>query len=106
MAYRVHLTDKALADADATVLWLQQQGASAAAQRWFSSLWTAIDTLESHPGRCPRTPEAEDIGREIRELVFGKRRGTYRILIEVRDRTVYVLRIWHSARDAFTAGDL
>lgn len=106
MAFRVHIADKAVADADATVFWLQQQGASATAQLWFTSLWNAIGTLESHPERCPVTAEADDIGREIRELVFGKRRGTYRILFEIRVRTVFVLRIWHSARDSFTASDL
>lgn len=106
MTYRVQLTDKALADIESVLDWLTKEGADAAAQRWFSALWETMDTLESHPERCSLAAEAEDVGREIRELLFGKRRGTYRILFEVRDRYVFILRVWHSARDAFSAGDL
>lgn len=71
-----------------------------------ADLWRAVDTLELQPERCSRAAEAEDVGRDIRELLLGKRRGTYRILFEVHGRNVYILRVWHSARDAFTASDL
>ncbi|MGL5095330.1 MAG: type II toxin-antitoxin system RelE/ParE family toxin [Planctomycetia bacterium] len=106
MNHRVHITDKALADAESVVVWFQEQKAAAAGRRWFSALWKTVDTLESHPERCPSAAEAEDVGREVRELLFGGRRGQYRILFEIRGRTVYILRIWHSARDAFTISDL
>lgn len=106
MSYRIHLTEKALADIEVVLHWLHEQGATAAGQRWFSSLWKTLDTLESDPERCSTAAEAEDIGRDIRELLFGKRRGVYRILFEVRGRTVHILRVWHSARETVSIDDL
>lgn len=106
MSYRVHVTDKALADVDSVLLWLQTKGAVAASQRWYSASWRAIDALETQAERCSLAAEAKDVGREVRELLFGKRRGTYRILFEVRGQNVFILRIRHSARDAFNASDL
>lgn len=106
MKYRVQMTEKALADIEIVLLWLKEQGTTSACQRWFSALWKKLDTLESRPERCSLANEAEDISGEIRELYFGKRQGVYRILFEVRDQTVYILRIWHSSRDTFTVDDL
>jgi plasmid stabilization system protein ParE len=104
--YRLLLTDKALADIDRVLDWFQKQKATTAGQRWFTALWKTLDRLESHPERCSPAVEAEEVGRDVRERRFGKRRGVYRVLFELRDNTVYILRIWHSARDAFTADDL
>lgn len=106
MRYRLLLTDKALADIDSALDWFREQKATTAGQRWFTALWKALDRLESRPERCSPAVEAEDVGRDVRELLFGKRRGVYRVLFELRDNTVCILRIWHSARDAFTADDL
>jgi plasmid stabilization system protein ParE len=104
--YRVLITDKALAEIDSVLAWLQEQGATTASQRWFSAIWISIDTLQSHPERCALASEASEIGREIRELYFGKRRGTYHIVFEIRGKTVDILRVWHSSRDGLTAADL
>jgi len=106
VTYRVHITDKALADAESILTWFQEQRAMTAGQRWFSTMWKAIDSLESHPQRCGLAAEASDVGRDVRELFYGKRLGKYRILFEIRGRTVYILRLWHSARDAFQLSDL
>jgi hypothetical protein len=53
-----------------------------------------------------RALESQDLGIEIRELLFGKRRGRYRLLFQIRGRTVDILRIWHSARDTVARDDL
>jgi hypothetical protein len=65
-----------------------------------------IDTLEMQPLRCPLALEAAELGIELRELHFGRRRGVYRILFTVQGRTVHVLHIRHSARDAASPADL
>lgn len=64
-----------------------------------------ISTLEMHPKRCPVAPESADLGLEIRELLFGKRQGVYRILFRIERRTVLILRIWHAARGQFEIED-
>lgn len=100
------MTDKAYADVDTTLLWFQQQSASVAGQHWVNLLWKALETLEIHPDRCPAAMEAEDLGVQIYELSFGKRRGQYRILFKISGKTVHILRVWHSARDQLTGDDL
>ena len=52
------------------------------------------------PHRCPRAAESENFAKEIRELLHGRAKlGKYRILFEIRNDTVYVLYVRHSARD-------
>ena len=67
---------------------------------------TAIDSLETMPERCGQASEATDVGLDIREFLFGKRHGTYRVLFQIDGRTVYILRVWHSARDAVSRDDV
>ena len=78
----------------------------AAGGKWFAQLMAAVDMLETMPERRGLAAEAADIGIVIRELLIGKRQGTYRVLFQVRARTVYILRVWHHARDAVTRDDV
>lgn len=66
----------------------------------------AIGTLERLPTRCGLAAEAEEIGRDIRELHVGRRQGSYRVLFEIYGRNVIILRVWHAARDRLTPDDL
>lgn len=106
MKYRVRLTAKAETDVEAVLRWFHEQRATAAGERWFSRLMAKIDTLEAHPQRCAVAAESEDLGLEIRELLFGKRHGVYRILFQIVNRTVHILRVWHTARDRVSQEDL
>jgi plasmid stabilization system protein ParE len=103
---RVLLTDRAEADVAAVLRWFRDQRATAAGGRWLAQLTTRLDTLEQHPERCPLAPESEDIGEPVRELLFGRGRFRYRILFVVSRPTVFVVRIWHSSRDAPGRSDL
>jgi mRNA-degrading endonuclease RelE of RelBE toxin-antitoxin system len=51
------------------------------------------------PTRCPLAREAKESKREIRCLLFGKRRGIYRILYELNEsrQMVWILHIRHGA---------
>jgi plasmid stabilization system protein ParE len=104
--YRVKLTAKAEADVDSALGWFQEQRAATAGERWFARLLETIDTLQTHPDRCAVAVESEDVGVEIRELHFGKRHGVYRIVFRIEKRDVYILRVWHAARDSLSPGDL
>lgn len=106
MRYSVRLTAKAEADVDAALTWLRQQSAAAVVNRWFAQLSARIDTLHANPLRCGLAAESADLGLEIRELIFGRRLGRYRILFQVSGRTVNVLRVWHAARNAVSGSDL
>lgn len=106
MKYRVRLTEKAEQDVSDVLAWFREQSAVEAGGRWFVRLMAHIDKLETMPERCGLAAESEDLGLEIRELHLGRRRGTYRLLFEIRGQVVYVLRIWHSAQDAVSRADL
>ena len=106
MRYQVRLTFKAERDIENVLRWFAEEHSSAAGAQWLSSLMARLNTLESDPARLPLAEESDDAGGEIRELHFGKRRGIYRLLFRIQGKTVYILRIWHSARQSPTPEDL
>ena len=62
------------------------------------NLRAKIATLKTSPQRCPIHPDSEVYGKEVRVLVYGKRRGVYRVLFAIRGDTVHVLTVRHSAQ--------
>lgn len=106
MKFKVRLTAKAEHDVEAALSWFESQSAAAAGARWMKQLMLRIATLESHPQRCALAVESHELGLEIRELGFGKRQGRYRLLFQIQDDTVFVVRVWHGGRDAVSTSDL
>lgn len=106
MKYRVQLTARAEEDVEGVLLWYHENQATAAAGRWFARLMSKIDTLETHPERCGIAIESDELGIEIRQLLFGKRHGVYRILFQLQGATVQILRIRHGAQDRIRPEDL
>src|SRR5262249_34745237 len=54
--------------------------------------------LAKMPTRCPVSrADSQALGCEVRQLLYGKRRGVYRILFSIVGDTVWVLRIRHGA---------
>jgi plasmid stabilization system protein ParE len=60
----------------------------------------ALSSLRQNPRRCARVLAAEFEGAEIRQLVYGRRRGRYRILFTIHGDTVEIVRVLHGARAA------
>jgi plasmid stabilization system protein ParE len=104
--YDVRLMARAEHDIDTALQWFCEQSATPAANRWFDQLMARIGTLEVHPDRCSLAAEAQELGIELRELLFDKRHGTYRILFIISAQTVNILHIRHGARSAATAKDI
>jgi plasmid stabilization system protein ParE len=101
MAYRVSLT--AFAEADAAKAFERiRDAAPQQAEAWLERLFAAMATLEHLPSRCPIIAEAEELGQPLRQLIFGRGAGVYRIIFHIKDDDgeVRVLRIWHGSRDA------
>ena len=99
MAYKVALADSAKADVIRIYDSVIEQ-APIRGPEWFEELIDSLYSLEQLPNRCPMAREAGDAQRSIRCLLFGKRRGVYRILYGVDEKlqTVWILHIRHSAR--------
>jgi plasmid stabilization system protein ParE len=104
MKYRVDVSDEANRNADQAYRYIARDSPSRA-KRWYSGLLRAIASLATHPRCCEVAVESAWIGREIRQLLYGKRPGVYRILFEIDDDEVRVLYIRHAARDYLLPDD-
>ncbi|AFY34178.1 type II toxin-antitoxin system RelE/ParE family toxin [Calothrix sp. PCC 7507] len=98
MAFQVRTTQTADAQIEAAYLWLREYN-PAYADQWFRGLMNAIASLQEKPRRCILALEHEVFSEEVRQLIYGKSRNTYRILFTIRDRTVYVLYVRHTILD-------
>jgi plasmid stabilization system protein ParE len=104
--YRVALAASAQADADAIYEYVTENSPQRGAE-WFQDLMDCLYSLDRFPYRCPVAREARKVKREILCLLFGKRRGIYRILYQVDEgRTVWILHIRHGARRDLKAREL
>jgi plasmid stabilization system protein ParE len=105
MPHSVRITARALREIDGALEWIARRSRTAA-RRWHDKLLEAIRSLEHHPERCGLAPESEWYPGDLRQLLYGKRRGTYRILFEVRSDAVYILRVRHGAQDLLQPDEL
>lgn len=103
MAYRVDISPSALQDAEDAYFWIKQRWPARAGE-WYEGLLEKIFSLENFPARCPLAPESEDIGLEIRQLLYGSKGNVYRILFCIGidgttgEDVVRIYRIRHRAR--------
>lgn len=105
MSYHIDISARAKRDLDSILAWLAERSPQSAAQ-WHAALLTKVVTLEDHPERCPLAVEAEQLGVDLRELLFGKRRNVYRILFTIDGEIVNVHRLYHAARKWLETEDL
>jgi plasmid stabilization system protein ParE len=66
----------------------------------------AIRSLAENPERFGLAPECRWYPAELRQLLYGKRRGVYRILFEIRGAIVYIVRVRHSAQALLNPDEL
>ena len=97
MTYRVKLMPQAEADIERIYRWVVSETPLRGSE-WFNGLVEAIGTLSHNPERSAPAPESPLFEEPIRQLVYGKRSGRYRVLFRVRGETVEVLHVRHGAR--------
>jgi plasmid stabilization system protein ParE len=96
--YHVVFTPRARADALEAVRWLAERSPGAAA-RWYAGLQRAVGKLAENPERHPvAEEESELLGLTIRQMLYGRRRGVYRILYSVEGQTITLHHVRHSAQ--------
>jgi plasmid stabilization system protein ParE len=96
--HRVVFTYRARADALEAFRWIAEQSPDAAA-RWYAGLDKAIAKLGENPERHPiAEEESESLGLTIRQMLYGRRRGVYRILFSIEGDSVVLHYVRHSAR--------
>jgi len=107
MPYHVEFAARAIRDLE--FLYAEKNAAeSQAAARWFNGLEEALYTLGEYPERCPVTPEARRVKRNIRHLLYGNKPHIYRVIYDTDERrkTVWILTIRHGARKPIKPSDL
>jgi plasmid stabilization system protein ParE len=97
MNYRVVLSEPAQDEAEEVYFWICKDSL-VRAEKWLNGLLEAVNSLGFQPDQYPFAPEAETFQKPIRQKLYGKRRGIYRILFEIRGETVHVLHVRHGAR--------
>lgn len=100
MTYRIEISSVAEAEADSAFLRLSQVTSLAQASQWYSGLLKVIESLPTMPKRCTLARENEYFSQEIRQLLYGQRRNSYRILFTILEETstVRILHIRHSSQ--------
>ena len=98
MKYRVIFTPKARAEALEAFRWIAQRSPEAAAH-WYSGLEKAV----ANWGKCPNfirfnEDESERFGATLRQMLYGRRQNTYRLLFSIVDDTVFLHHVRHGSR--------
>jgi plasmid stabilization system protein ParE len=91
--YRVRITAAAQRDVKSIHDYIAEN-APRDADRWIGELDSQIQILEQFPKRCAVMPEATELGREYRHLIYGK----YRTIFRVEGRVVWIVRVIHGAQ--------
>ncbi|WP_309476429.1 type II toxin-antitoxin system RelE/ParE family toxin [Scytonema millei] len=78
------------------------------ASQWYEGLLRVIESLSEMPKRCSLAREDRYFSQEIRQLLYGKGRNSYRILFTIIENneaaTVRILHIRHAAQQTIGEG--
>lgn len=100
MQFQVIITPSAKADIFEINAWLLENYPDSA-ESWLWGISQAVTSLSKFPERCPISPEGEAFDVVVRQLLYGKKPHTYRILFSIQDEKIYVLRIRLTKQQSF-----
>jgi plasmid stabilization system protein ParE len=104
MKYQIEISSVAQAEADSAFLRLSQITSPEKARWWYSGLLQAIESLSHFPKRCLLAGEDKFFSQEIRQLLYGRGRSSYRILFTILEgKSLSTVRILH-IRNALQRG--
>jgi len=111
MAFHVEIAPRALEDLDEIADYIKRNASFEQSEEWFNGVFAAIAPLSQMPNRCPIAAESEELGQQVRLLLYGKRNRKYKIFYSVRHATsssgtVQVFHVRHWARRALSSGEL
>ncbi|NER45166.1 MAG: type II toxin-antitoxin system RelE/ParE family toxin [Symploca sp. SIO1A3] len=90
------ISSTAESEADGAFRQLSQFTSPIRAIPWYSKLLQAIESLSQMPKRCPLARENKYFTKEIRQLLYGTGRNSYRILFTiVEEQEVSIIQILH-----------
>ena len=92
MQHQILITPSAKADIFETNTWFLENHPDLA-EKWLFGISQAISSLSKFPERCPVSAESEAFDVVVRQLIYGKKPHTYRILFSIQEANVYILRV-------------
>jgi plasmid stabilization system protein ParE len=98
MKYEVIVMPRAEQEMEDAFEWLSTK-TDQHAPTWYNGLVDAILSLDEMAGRCPIVPEAARGAEELRQLLYGDRWHSYRVIFAIRGTKVVVLHVRHAAQD-------
>ncbi len=95
MTYRVVFTFRARADVIKQFNYLADRSPDAAS-RWYTGLDKAVARLSALPERHPiAEDESEQLGTPLRQMLYGRRPGVFRILYSIDGDVVTIHYVRH-----------
>lgn len=91
--YQVEITHTATKDIKEIWKYIAKDN-KIAANRFIDELANQIETLSTHPSRCPNIPENEILKTNYKHLIYKQ----YRTIFKMSENTVYILRIIHGSK--------
>ena len=98
MPCEVRVSVRAKGDIDRVVTWLDRHSPTTAT-RWMEAFDAQLVRLETEADSFPAAEEAPDLGLDLRELNFGKKRATYRVVFTVVSDIVRVVSVRSALQD-------
>ena len=92
MLFQVIITPSAKADIFEANTWLLENYPDLA-DKWLWGMSEAITSLRKFPERCPISPESEAFDVVVRQLFYGRKPHSYRILFSIQNEKIYILRV-------------
>ncbi len=92
MQFQVIITPSAKADIFEINTW-HLGNYPDAAESWLWGISQAVTSLSKFPERCAISAESEAFDVIVRQLIYGKKPKTYRILFSIQGEKVYILRV-------------
>jgi plasmid stabilization system protein ParE len=106
MSRNFRVVKRARADVDRIFNWLLPRSVQGAIS-WYIAFQEALREVADNPESFGLAPEADRVGIGIRQALFKTRRGRYyRVVFEVTDTTVLVLRVRGSGQKHLSRRDL
>ena len=93
MSRTLRIVERARSDVDDIFNWLMNRSVQGAIS-WYLTFRQALENLALSPESSPVAAESQPLERQLRQALFKTRRGrVYRIVFEVSDSEVMILRV-------------
>jgi plasmid stabilization system protein ParE len=106
--FRVESSPRVLDELVAIAVYIGRRGSLEIAERWVGGFEALLMDLGTMPARHPIISESEQLGFEIRLLLYGRGNRAYKAYysVDLQARIVRVFHVRHWARRQPTAAEL